>query len=120
VGRGKVALWDERKPLTPTPPIAPSDRLRRQLRFATYRKGDRLAVHAVNYNVCLLDKASRVISVDPTPLEVPVPDGWKDVKATCFDPDAAPATLACTVVDRTARLTLPKSRVYQVVLLERQ
>ena len=99
--------------------IAPSDGLRRYLRFGLYRKGDGLALHAVNYNVCLLDEARRVLQVEPTPLEVPLPEGWTAAQATCFDPDAEPVRLRCTVAEQTARLLLPEMRIYKIVLLER-
>ena len=117
---GKVTLWDWADPPVPTPAIAPLDGLRRNLRFALYRKGDRLALHAVNYNVCLLDDAKKVLNVQPTPVEVPLPSGWTAATATCFDPDAEPATLDCTVADGTARLILQKIHIYKVVLLEKR
>ncbi len=119
LGRDKIALWDWSKPTTPTKPVAVSDGLRRNVRFALYRRGDRLALHVVNYNVCLLDKAKKVLEVEPTPLAVPLPGGWKAVKATCFDPDGEPQPLKCTVADATAKLTLPKLHIYKIVLLEK-
>ncbi len=116
---GKVAIWDWRKPMTPTTPIAPTTGLAKNVRFALYRKGNRLALHVVNYNVCLLDKAKKVLDVEPMPLEIPLPEGWAAVTATCFDPDAEPQTLPCTVADGTATLTLPKTHIYKIVLLEK-
>lgn len=110
---------NESKATPSAAPIAPNDGLRRNLRFALYRKGDRLALHAVNYNVCLLDPARKVLEVGPTPVRVPVPAGWKGAGAVCFSPDAEPATLPCDVTDGLARFTLPKTRIYQIVLLER-
>ncbi len=118
-GEGKIALWDADEPLAPTPSIAPTDGLRRNLRFIVYEKPDRLAVHAVNYNVCLLDDARPVLDVGPTPLELPVPADWRSARATCYDPDAAPQPVACTIAEGTARFALPKSHVYQIVLLEK-
>jgi len=118
-GEGKIALWDEDEPTVPTPTIAPSDGLARNLRFAVYGQADRLALHAVNYNVCLLDEARQVLDVGPTPIELPVPADWKAAKATCYDPGAEPQTIECTVSDGTARFTLPGTRVYKIVLLER-
>ena len=94
--------------------------LRTNLRFALYRKGGRIALHAVNYNVCLLDPAKKVLEIEPTELRVPVPADWKAAQATCLDPDAKAATLPCAVADGSAHLTLPKTRIYKVVLLERK
>ena len=115
-----MSLWDWDEPKAAAPPVGPAAGLQRNLRFALYRKGDRLALHVVNYNVCLLDKAKRVLDVGPTPLRVPLPVGWIDTKATCFDPDAKPQTLRCTVADRTASLELPKTHICKIVLLAKQ
>ncbi len=117
-GRGKVVLWEQDEPVLPTAAVARAEGLARNLRFAVYRKGDRLAVHAVNYNVCLLDEARRVLEVGPTPLEIPVPDRWRPLKAACYDPDADPEPIACSVAEGTAKLTLPKVHIYKIVLLE--
>jgi hypothetical protein len=119
LGRGRAALWDFDDPPTPTAPIAPADGLRGNLRFATYSKPGRLAVHVVNYNVCLLDKACRVLDVPPTPLTVPRPEGWTAVRATCLSPDAEPCRAPCGLGAGNARLELPKTHIYQVVLLEK-
>ncbi len=104
----------------PTPAIAPADGLRRTLRFASYRKVERLALHVVNYNVCLLDEAKRVLDVEPTPIELAVPSDWTSAQATCYDPDAEPEPIRCTISDGIARLTLPKIHVYKVVLLNKE
>ncbi len=117
---GKVALWDCSNPSLFTPAIAPVDGRRRNLRFALYRKDDRLALHVVNYNVCLLDKAKKVLEVTPTPVEVPLPSGWTAVAATCFDPNNEPASLDCTVSNGTARLILPKMHTYKIVQIEKR
>ena len=116
--RGRISVWNQEDPPAPVDPIAPTDGLRRNLRFALYRKADRLAVHAVNYNVCLLDKARRILAVAPTPLSVPLPGGWTSVRATCFAPGAEPQPLPCTVAAGKARLQLPRTRIYRIVLLE--
>jgi len=117
---GNVVRWDRQK-LTPTRPLAPADGLRRHLRVALYRKGDdRLALHVVNCNVCLLDKAKRVLDVGPTPIRVPVPKGWTTAKATCYGPDAEPQAVACTVSGGQARLTLPKLHIYKIVAIEKR
>lgn len=105
--------------LAPTPPVARADGRAGNLRFALYRKDERLALHVVNYNVCLLDKAKKVLEVEPTPVRVPLPDGWAAAKATCFDPDAAPATVPCAVAAGAAGLTLPTIRIYKIVLIEK-
>jgi hypothetical protein len=78
-----------------------------------------LTVHAVNYNVCLLDESRRVVAVGPTPLEVPVPAGWASAKATCYDPDGAPRAITCSIRDGVARMTLPKISIYKIVLVEK-
>jgi len=116
---GKVALWSWDEPTTPTPMIAPTDGLARNLRFAVYRKDDRLALHAVNYNVCLLDEARRVLDVEPTPIELPLPADWAAVKATCYDPDGQAQPVECTAADGIARFTLRGTQIYQVVLLKK-
>ncbi len=117
-GRGKVVLWNWSDPTTPTPMIAPVHGLQRNLRFAVYRKGNRLALHAVNYNVCLLDEARRVLDVEPTPVELPIPAGWAALKATCYGPDGDPRPIECGVEQGAARFTLPETHIYQIVLLE--
>lgn len=111
------AAWSE---MIRTPAIAPADGLRRNVRFALYRKGDKLALHAVNYNVCLLDKRKQLVAVPPTTVQVPLPAGWTAVKATCFDPDAEPQGLPCTLADGRANLSLPPMRIYKIVLIERK
>lgn len=116
---GKVRVWDWERMSGRAPAVAPTDGRRASLRFALYRKGDRLALHVVNYNVCLLDKAKKLLEVPPTPLRIPLPRGWAAVQATCYDPDAEPVALPCTVANRQARLTLPKTRIYKVVLIEK-
>jgi hypothetical protein len=119
MGRGKVVLWNWSDPTVPTPAIAPTEGLGRNLRFAVYQKGDRVALHAVNYNVCLLDEARQVLDVEPTPIELPVRAEWKAAKAACYDSDADAQTLACTITDGTARFMLPKTHIYKIVVLER-
>ena len=121
-GDGKVMLWQWtwHEPLLPTAPIAPTDRGRRPLRFALYRKPGRLALHAVNYSVCLLDKARKILEVPETPLAVPLPAGWQGAKAICYSPDGPPRPLGCRVADGRAALTLPRTRIYRIVLIEKQ
>jgi hypothetical protein len=57
--------------------------------------------------------------VDPTPLEVPLPAGWTAAEATCYDRDAAPQPIECTITGRVASLTLPKTHIYKIVLLQK-
>jgi len=116
----KALLWLSEARQAPTRPVAPRDGLRRNLRFALYRKGGRLALHVVNTNVCLLDTKKKVLEVEPTPLQVPLPEGWTAAKATCYDPDARPQTVDCTVDALGASLTLPKTHIYKIVLLEKE
>jgi hypothetical protein len=116
----RVTIWDPKRPTLPTTAIAPSEGLQQNLRFAIYQKTDRLAVHVVNYNVCLLDRQKKVLEVESTPLAIPLPAGWKSAKATCFDPGAGPAVLPCQVANGAIRLSLPKLHIYKIVLLERR
>jgi hypothetical protein len=118
--KGSLRTYDWRELMAPTTPVAAADGLRKNLRFALYRKGDRLALHAVNYNVCLLDPAKKVLEVEPTELQVPLPADWKAAQATCFDPDAEPQALQCRVAGGAANLTLPRTHVYKVVLIQRK
>jgi hypothetical protein len=120
LGSNRVTIWDPKRPTLPTMTVAPVQGLQQNLRFAIYQKADRLTVHVVNYNVCLLDRQKKLLEVEATPLSIPLPAGWKSAKATCFDPGAAPAVLPCQVADRVIRLSLPKLHIYKVVLLERR
>jgi hypothetical protein len=119
LGGGRVAIWDPKRPMLPTAAIASAEGIRRNVRFAVYQQADRLVVHAVNYNVCLLDPQKKVLEVEATPLQVPLPSGWKAARVTCFDPGAGPETLPCTVTEGVAHVTLPKLHIYKIVLLER-
>jgi hypothetical protein len=118
--RAGTAIWNPRQPVLSTDAVAPGDGPRRNLRFALYRQTDRLALHVVNYNVCLADKAKRTVNVAAVPLSVPLPPGWTAAGATCFDPDAEPRAVACDVAAACGRLTLPECRTYKIVLLERK
>jgi hypothetical protein len=115
-----TVIWDPRRPFLPTDPVSPGDGLRRNLRFALYQQADRLALHVVNYNVCLADPGKRVYDVDNLPVTVPVPAGWTTAEATCFSPDVAPTALACDTASGSVRQTLPKCHVYTIVLLQRK
>jgi hypothetical protein len=115
---GRVAIWDPKNPAMPTPAIAPTDGLRKNVRFAIYQKSNQLVVHAVNYNVCLLDAKKQILDVEPMPLSMPVPADWRSARATCFDPDGAVEIVSSTVSDGMARLTLPKLHIYKILLLE--
>ena len=120
LGTERVAIWDAKRPTLPTAAVAPTAGLQQNLRFAIYQKGDRLAVHAVNYNVCLMDRQKKLLEVEATPLSIPLPAGWKSAQATCFDPEPAPVVLPCHVADGAIRLRLPKVHIYKIVLLERR
>ncbi|MBN1341552.1 MAG: hypothetical protein JXQ73_02675 [Phycisphaerae bacterium] len=119
-GRGVVTLWDPSLPLMPVEPVAATEGRCGNLRFALYRKANQLALHVVNYNVCLLDNGKKVLDVDPTPLRVPLPEGFVVKSVTCFDPDAAPTSVSCETVDGRARLTLPRTHVYRIALFEKE
>jgi hypothetical protein len=120
LGGQRVAIWDAKRPALPTPVIAPTAGPEQNVRFALYQKGERLTVHAVNYNVCLLDRQKKLLEVEPMPLSIPLPAGWKSAAATCFEPGAAPQPLQCAVADGVLRLMLPKLHIYKVILLERR
>lgn len=120
LSRAAVSLWNAKQPVVATEPIAATDGRRRNVRFALYRQGDRLALHAVNYNVCLLDRDRRVLDVKPTDVRLPVPEGWTQASAQCFDPDSPPQTIPCRVENGQLLLPLPDLHIYRVVLLTRQ
>jgi hypothetical protein len=118
LGRGRVAIWNWSDPPLPTKPFLEPQGRGRHLRLAAYRKNDRLALHLVNYNVCLLDKSKRVLDVEDVQVQVPLPAGWTSARARCFDPDGDPNSLECRIIDGVARLTLPRVHLYSIVLLE--
>lgn len=120
LGGTGVSLWDAKQPAAVTEPIAAADGRRKNVRFAVYRQADRLALHAVNYNVCLLDRDRRVLDVKPTDVCLPVPEGWTRASAQCFDPDSPPQAIPCRVENGKLLLTLPELHVYKIVLLTRQ
>ena len=119
-GDGKIVLWSWRRPTTPTPRVVQAEGAQKNLRFALYNKGSRLALHAVNYNVCLLDDGKPVLDVDDVQIELALPRGWTGVTAACFDPDTEPQAVDCVVEDRRARFSLPKIHLYKIVILERR
>ena len=120
LGSQCVTIWDPKRPTLSTMAVAPTEGLQQNLRFAIYQKANRLTVHVVNYNVCLLDRQKKVLDVESTPLSIPLPAGWTSAQATCFDPGAGPAVLPCQVADGAIRLSLPKLHIYKIVLLERR
>ena len=120
LGQGKVAIWNWDDPLMPSKPLVEAQGRGRHLRLAAYGKGDRLAVHLVNYNVCLLDESKRVLDLEDVQVRVPLPAGWTSAGAKCFDPDGDPTSLECTIADGVARLTLPRVHLYKIVLLEKK
>jgi len=118
-GEGKFVLWDWSKPAAPTRPLMSAKGLEKNLRFVLYRKDDRLALHAVNYNVCLLDEEKSVLDLNEVEIELPVPQGWSAATATCVDPDAETFQHDCEVRNGNVCLTLPSIHLYKVVVLER-
>jgi len=119
-GRGKMVLWGWDSPTAPTRPVLLADGIQENLRFALFRKGSRFALHAVNYNVCLLDKDKEILDVNNVEIKVPLPEGWSTATATCLDPDTEPEKILCSVSDGLIRLSLPKIHVYKVIVLEEQ
>ena len=120
IGKGQIALWDGIQLPMPTRPVATYNGLQRNLRFALYQKVDKLCLHVVNYNVCLLDKSKKILEIPAQSLEVPLPKGWTSVKATCFDPDATAKKLSCKLTNGRVQLLLPEIRIYKVVLIEKE
>lgn len=117
--RGSLTLWDPDHPALFTRPLLAAEGIRKNLRFALYRKDDFLALHAVNYNVCLLDEDKPVLDLKDVDLDIPLPEGWTAASATSFDPDAEPGPLDCTAEGGRVRLTVPGVHLYKIILLER-
>lgn len=119
---GKVVLYNPRShdaSVLPRP-IAKAKGLAQNVRFAMYKQQDHVALHAVNYNVCLLDPEKRILPTEEIGLQIPVPTGWKAVEATCYDPDAASESLECRLENGAALVELPSLRLYKILLLERR
>ncbi|MHC4399590.1 MAG: hypothetical protein ACYTG0_07915 [Planctomycetota bacterium] len=119
-GRGRIVLWDSLNPTAPTSPLFSAEGIQRNLRLALYRKDDRLALHVVNYNVCLLEEEKSVLEVRDVEVRLPLPKGWTAAAASSFDPDAPRRKLDCTVAEGHVRFSLPKVHLYKIVLLEGQ
>lgn len=119
IGQGRVLLCSPAQPVFRTLPIAPTTGRNAHLRFALYRKQNQLALHVVNYNVCVLDPTKRIFPVEPTPVELPAPAGWNQAQAIAYSPDwPHPQQLPCQVSKGKLQFVLPAIRLYQVVLLE--
>lgn len=116
-GEGRLHLWDWDEPFVPTRPLVSAKGLEKNLRFVLYRKDDRLALHAVNYNVCLLDEGKLVLHLKDVAIELPVPNDWTAVTATCVDPDAETFEFGCPARDGVARLSLPSIHLYSIIEL---
>jgi hypothetical protein len=117
-GDGECALWSWQRPTAPTSRVVQAEGAENNLRFALYEKGDRLALHAVNYNVCLLDDDKPVLDVDDVEIELPLPDGWTGATAAGYDPDAEPQALDCVAKGRRIQFTLPSIHLYKIVILD--
>jgi hypothetical protein len=118
--RGSVTVWDPDHPAWFIRPLLAAEGTQKNLRFALYRKDQSLALHAVNYNVCLLDEDKPVTELKDVNLEIPLPEGWIAVSATSFDPDAEPEPLDCTAERGRVRLTVPSVHLYKIILLKRR
>ena len=116
-GDGKIVLWDWNEPVAPTRSLLSAEGLQKNLRFALYRQDERLALHAVNYNVCLQDKDKTLLDLKDVEIELPVPEDWTAVSASCIDTDADPLQLDCQVKDGIARFSLPGIHLYKIVVL---
>lgn len=116
-GEGKLVLWNWSQPAVPTRPLLSAKGLEKNLRFALYRKDNRLVLHAANYNVCLLGKDKPVLELKDVDIELPVPKGWSAVTATCVDPDAEPSEFNCQAEDGVASFSLPCMHLYKIVEL---
>jgi len=116
-GEGRFHLWDWDEPFVPTRRLVSAKDLEKNLRFVLYRKDQRLALHAVNYNVCLLDQDKSVLDLKDVDIELPVPKDWSALTATCVDPDAEVYEFDCQAKDGIASFSLPSAHLYTVVVL---
>lgn len=117
---GRIALWGPDRSMALTPSVLPAEGIGRNLRVATYRQNDRMAVHVVNYNVCLLDEERSVMDVSDVSLRVPLPRGWHGARVTLYAPDAEPRACECKVRQGSLRFVLPKIHIYKIAVLEKR
>jgi len=114
-GEGRLVLWDWDEPLVPTRTLVSVKGLEKNLRFVLYRKDDRLALHAVNYNVCLLDEDKSVLDLEDVDIELPVPKDWSAPTATCVGPDAEVFQFKCQAKNGIASFSLPSIHLYRII-----
>lgn len=120
IGQGRAILWNDAQAIFRSAPIGPQDGRRANLRFALYQKEEQLALHVVNYNVCLLDPSKRILEVEETPVQLPLPLPWESVQAVSYCPDLPePQLLTCKIGEGKVHFVLPRTRMYQVVLLQK-
>lgn len=117
----EAVTWDWRDTPSLAPALMPSRGRLRGVRFTAFvepaPEPQRMVLHAVNYNVTVLEENPGVVTpMTGLTVRMPLPAGWTDARAVVYDPDAeAPQEVTCEVVDGAAVLALPELRVYQMV-----
>ncbi|MEW6355446.1 MAG: alpha-amylase family protein [Planctomycetota bacterium] len=76
---------------------------------------NRLIMHFLNYNVPLGVDAKEPDPIGPINVAVRLPEGMKDVKPTCLDPQGETVELNGTQEGNVLRFALPELKVYKVV-----
>ena len=71
----------------------------------------------MNYNVCLLDKEKSVLHLKDVDIQLPVPEDWSALTATCVDPDAEPIEFTCQANGGIASFLLPSIHLYKIIEL---
>lgn len=115
--------WDWRNAPSLGPALLPSRGRLRGVRCTAFidpaPKPRRMVLHAVNYNITVLDEKPGVVTpmADLAP-RIPLPADWTGARAVLYDPDHdAPREIDCTVTDGMAVVPLPTLKVYQMLEL---
>ncbi len=114
-----LPVWDAANPALPGEPLVSGGPGVENLRVAVYSQPNRLAVHLVNYNVCLLHPRAKVIGLENLRIATPLPDDWPTVKAITLAPGEDMRSVSATVENTRAVVTLPQVGIYRVLILER-
>ena len=123
VSDSRLTLWDWAQPPPLAAPLCGAEGERRGVRFTAFAapgpEPRRVVLHALNYNVSLLEPSrGEVTPVEDLSLRVPVPSVWKRARATVYDPDTTGAIeVQCSVDQGVAQISLPALRIYQMVEL---
>lgn len=115
----EVGVWDAANPVLPGEPLVSGGPGIENLRVAVYSQPDRLAVHLVNYNVCLLHPRAEPIGLENVQVAIPLPEGWLNVQAITLAPGEDPLAISAAVETTRAVVTLPQVGIYRVLVLER-